>query len=120
MTDIQSTSNARSISAAGAGFAAMSARRLLALGGIGLILALMLAIVQPWVALSEGTRKKVAWTFLIGSWLLPVGVFLIHYVGLAYSPLEAIGWASICADFGGTLVVAATLLYLLGIARHLR
>jgi len=80
----------------------------------------MLAIVQPWVALSEGTRKKVAWTFLIGSWLLPVGVFLIHYVGLAYSPLEAIGWASICADFGGTLVVAATLLYLLGIARHLR
>src|SRR5438105_815818 len=42
MQDIQSTSNARSISAAGAGFAAMSARRLLALGGIGLILVGML------------------------------------------------------------------------------
>src|SRR5207237_3341191 len=62
-------------------------------------LALMLAILQPWVALSEGTRKKVAWIFLIGSWLLPVGVFLIHYLGLASSPLAAIGWASVCADF---------------------
>src|SRR5437016_8005052 len=83
-------------------------------------LALMLALFEPWVALRESTRKNLAWTFLFGAWLLPVGVFLIHYVGLAYSPLEAIGWASICADFGGTLVVAATLLYLLGSARHLR
>src|SRR5437588_6736723 len=190
MQDIQSTSNARSISAAGAGFAAMSARRLLALGGIGLIvvgmlvgdlfavfvlhqnaakvgeslsgaahaavagdanavarsfkavgsflenrgtkvdthvhmiafgyLALLLAILQPWVALREGTRKKLAGIFLFGAWLLPVGVFLIHYVGLAYSPLAAIGWASIFADFGGALVIVATLGYLLGMGRHLR
>ncbi len=83
-------------------------------------LALMLAILQPWVALREGTRKKLAWTFLLGAWLLPVGVFLIHYVGLAYSPLEAIGWASIFADFGGVLVILATLAYLFGIARHFR
>ena len=83
-------------------------------------LALMLAILQPWVALGEGTRKKTAWIYLFGSWLLPVGVFLIHYVGLAYSPLAAIGWASIFADFGGVLVIAATLLWLFGIARHFR
>jgi len=81
-------------------------------------LALMLAILQPWVALRESTRKKVAWTFLFGAWLLPIGVFLIHYVGLAYSPLAAIGWASIFADLGGALVIVATLACLFGIARH--
>ena len=83
-------------------------------------LALMLAILQPWVVLRESTRKKVAWTFLIGAWLLPVGVFLIHYMGLVYSPLAAIGWASIFADFGGLLVIVATLACLFGIARHFR
>jgi len=83
-------------------------------------LALMLAILQPWVALREGTRKKVAWIFLFGSWLLPVGVFLIHYVGLAHSPLTTIGWASIFADLGGVVVIVATVGYLLGIMRYLR
>src|ERR1041384_2765397 len=160
MPDSQSTAHATSIDAARTAFAPMSARRLLALGGIGLILvgmlvgdifavfvlhqnaaqvgeslavaahaaiagdantvvasfqsvgnflenrgtkvdthvhmiafgylALMLAILQPWVSLCEDTRKKLAWTFLFGAWLLPVGVLLIHYVGLAYSPLAAI------------------------------
>src|SRR5215472_987638 len=83
-------------------------------------LALMLAIVQPWVALRENTKKEVAWIFLFGAWLLPVGVFLIHYVGLAHSPLEAIGWASIFAELGGLLVILATLGCLLGIARRFR
>lgn len=83
-------------------------------------LALMLGILQPWVALRNSTRKKVAWLFLFGAWLLPVGVFLIHYLGLTYSPLEAIGWASIFADFGGGLVIVATVAWLFGIARHFR
>src|SRR5215471_7699692 len=83
-------------------------------------LALMLAILQPWVAFSEAFKKKIAWVFLFGAVLLPVGVFLIHYVGLAYSPLKAIGWASIFADFGGVLVILSTLAYLFGVARHLR
>ena len=83
-------------------------------------LALILAILQPWVALRDSTRKKVAWVFLFGAWLLPVGVFLIHYVGLTYSPLEAIGWASIFADFGGVLVILATVACLFGMARHFR
>ena len=83
-------------------------------------LALLLAILQPWIAFSDNARKKLAWIFLFGAWLLPVGVFLIHYVGLAYSPLESIGWASIFADFGGTLVLLATLIYLMGIAKRAR
>jgi hypothetical protein len=83
-------------------------------------LALMLAILQPWVAFSENAKKNLAWIFLCGAWLLPVGVFLIHYVGLAYSPLTAIGWASIFADFGGALVMAATLASLIGIAKRAR
>ena len=83
-------------------------------------LALMLAILQPWVAFGEGAKTKIAWIFLFGAWLLPVGVFLIHYVGLAYSPLKAIGWASIFADCGGALVLVATLAYLFGIAKRAR
>ncbi|OLD00343.1 MAG: hypothetical protein AUH86_00440 [Acidobacteria bacterium 13_1_40CM_4_58_4] len=81
-------------------------------------LALLLAILQPWVGFSDSAKKKLAWIFLFGAWLLPLSVFLIHYVGLACSPLEAIGWASIFADFGGVLVIVATLAYLLGIAKR--
>lgn len=81
-------------------------------------LALMLAMLQPWVALSAATRRRLAWLFLFGGSLLPVGVFLIHYVGLAYSPLRAIGWASIFADLGGLLVLLATVGYLAGLWRH--
>ncbi|HEY2114494.1 MAG TPA: hypothetical protein VGJ51_05370 [Candidatus Angelobacter sp.] len=83
-------------------------------------LALMLALVQPWVKLSEAVRRRLAWLLVCGAVLLPVGVFLIHYVGLAYSPLQAIGWASIFADLGGLMVLAATVGYLAGIWRCLR
>lgn len=83
-------------------------------------LALLLAILQPWIAFSEGTKRRLAWLFLAGAVLLPVGVFLIHYIGLAYSPLQAIGWASIFADFGGFLVVIATLGFLFGLGRQFR
>jgi hypothetical protein len=81
-------------------------------------LALMLAILQPWIAFAESHKKNIAWIFLFGAALLPVGVFLIHYVGLAYSPLAAIGWASIFADFGGLLVILATLGSLLGLLKY--
>lgn len=78
-------------------------------------LALMLAVLQPWIALTESAKKRLAWVFLIGAGLLPVCVFLIHYAGLLYSPLESIGCASILADFGGLLVILATLGYLIGL-----
>lgn len=81
-------------------------------------LALMLAVLQPWIALSARTRQRLAWLFLVGGVLLPVGVFLIHYVGLAHSPLQAIGWASIFADLGGLFVLVATVAYLSGLAKR--
>jgi hypothetical protein len=83
-------------------------------------LALMLALVQPWVKISEAGKRRLAWLFVFGGTLLPICVFLIHYVGLAYSPLQAIGWASIFADLGGFLVIIATAGYLAGLARHFR
>lgn len=83
-------------------------------------LALLLAILQPWVALREIAKQRLAWIFLFGAWLLPVGVFLIHYVGLVYSPLAAIGWASIFADLGGLLVLIATIGSLAGLWKHFR
>jgi hypothetical protein len=83
-------------------------------------LALMLAILQPWMVFAESVKKKLAWAFLTGAWLLPVGVYLIHYVGLAHSPLKTIGWASIAADFGGPIVLIATFVCLLGLWRHFR
>ena len=83
-------------------------------------LALLLAILQPWVAFTEKTKRRMAWVFLVGAWVLPIGVYLIHYVGLAHSPMETIGWASIAADVGGFLVLLVTLVYLLGFWRHFR
>jgi hypothetical protein len=83
-------------------------------------LALLLAILQPWVAFTDKSKKKIAWIFLAGAWLLPIGVYLIHYVGLARSPLQTIGWASIAADFGGLLVLIATLACLIGLCIHFR
>ena len=78
-------------------------------------LALLLAILQPWVVFTERAKKRMAWTFLAGGWALPVGVYLIHYVGLAHSPLQSIGWASIGADLGGLLVLVATVMCLAGL-----
>ncbi|MCI0348579.1 MAG: hypothetical protein L0Z53_04065 [Acidobacteriales bacterium] len=83
-------------------------------------LAFLLALVQPYVKLPENRQRQLAKIFLFGSVLLPVCVFLIYYVGLAYSPLRSIGWASILADFGGALVIAATAGFLWGIWRHFR
>jgi len=83
-------------------------------------LALLLALVQPWVGFEESGKRKLAWIFLVGAWVLPVGVFLIHYVGLWRSPLQAIGWASIAADLGGLLVLLAAAGMLVGLGLRLR
>ncbi len=81
-------------------------------------LALMLSLLAPWTALSDGTKRRLAWLFLCGAGLLPLCVFLIHYVGLAYSPLKSIGWASIFADLGGLFVIIALASYLYGLLKH--
>lgn len=83
-------------------------------------LALLLAVLQPYVALEERHKKRLAILFLIGATLLPVGVFTIHYVGLRYSPLQSIGWASIMADLGGLIVLLAVARMAAGVVRYAR
>ena len=83
-------------------------------------IALLLALLQPVVAISEARKKFFAKLFLWGATLLPVGVFLIHYVVLAWSPLSAIGWASIFADLGGLFVFLACAVELIGLWRNFR
>jgi hypothetical protein len=74
-------------------------------------LAIILALLQPYFVLSELSRRVWAQVLLSGSIALPVSVFLIHYVGLQYSPLSSIGWASIVADLAGLLVIVATVAF---------
>lgn len=83
-------------------------------------IALLLALLQPYIAFSERCRRLLAGIFLFGAWLLPIGVFLIHNIGLAGSPFAAIGWASVAADFGGLLVAVAVACELFGLWRYWR
>jgi uncharacterized membrane protein YqjE len=83
-------------------------------------LALLLALIQPYVALSAARKKLLAKWLLIGGTLLPVGIFLIHYVGLAYSPFRVIGWASALADSAGALLIIALIGELWGLWNHFR
>ncbi len=85
--------------------------------GFGYI-ALLVALLQPYVAFSESVKKFLAKIFLLGAILLPVGVFLIHYVGMVGSPFAAIGWASVFGDFGGFLVWVVCLCELAGLAKY--
>ncbi|HET7441810.1 MAG TPA: hypothetical protein VFJ47_10960 [Terriglobales bacterium] len=68
-------------------------------------LALLLALLQPFIVFPHRTKKLLAALFVTGGFLLPVGIFLIHYVGLAYSPFAFIGWASVLADAAGALLI---------------
>jgi hypothetical protein len=83
-------------------------------------LALLLALVQPYVALSQLARKRLAQLFVLGGVLLPLGIFLIHYVGLAWSPFAVIGWASVLADSAGALLIAVLLIEGWGLWRYSR
>src|SRR6266581_8769658 len=83
-------------------------------------LALLLALVQPYVALSNWRKKLLARLFLLGGGLLPIGIFLIHYVGLAYSPSSVIGWASILADSAGALLIVALIGEVWGLLNYFR
>lgn len=83
-------------------------------------LALLLGILQPWVMFSDRAKVRLAWLLITGAWTLPIGVFLIHYVGLAYSPLASIGWASIVADLGGVVVALVAGVELAGVITYFR
>jgi hypothetical protein len=83
-------------------------------------LALLLALVQPYIALSQQTKKSLASLFITGGVLLPVGIFLIHYVGLVGSPFAAIGWASVLADSAGALLILVLIVQAWGFWKYLR
>jgi hypothetical protein len=83
-------------------------------------LALLLALVQPYIAFSRRTKKSLAVLFIAGGVLLPVGIFLIHYVGLTGSPFAAIGWASVLADSAGALLIAILIVQARGFWKYLR
>src|SRR3984893_8857242 len=85
--------------------------------GFGYI-ALLIALLQPYVRFSESAKRFLAKLFVLGGILLSVGVFLIHYVGMAGSPFAAIGWASVFGDFGGFLVWVVCLCELAGLAKY--
>ncbi len=83
-------------------------------------LALLLALLQPYLSMDETRKRFLAQMFLWGAVLLPVGVFCIHYLGLRYSPFSAIGWASVVADFGGFLVLLSLIAQAAGFAAWMR
>jgi hypothetical protein len=83
-------------------------------------LALLLALVQPYIAFSRQRKKSLAALFIAGGVLLPVGIFLIHYVGLTGSPFTAIGWASVLADSAGALLVVVLIVQAWGFRQYLR
>jgi hypothetical protein len=83
-------------------------------------LALLLALLQSYVALPQARKKPLAGLFVMSGLLLPVGIFLIHYVGLAYSPFALIGWASVLADAAGALLVIVLLAEAYGLWKYLR
>ena len=83
-------------------------------------LALLLAVLQPYLALTDRALRRMAICFVSGAFMLPVGVFAIHYVGLAYSPLQSIGWASIIADLGGLIVLLTLAGQFVGLLKHWR
>ena len=83
-------------------------------------LALLLALVQPYVALAPRRRKLLAGLFITGGLLLPVGIFLIRYVGTAYSPFAVIGWASVLADSAGALLIVVLIAEAYGFWKFLR
>jgi hypothetical protein len=83
-------------------------------------LALLLALLQPYVALPPKRKRLLAWLFVAGGLLLPTGIFLIHYVGLAYSPFSVIGWASVLADFAGAILIVVLCEEAWGLWKHFR
>jgi hypothetical protein len=83
-------------------------------------LALLLALVQPCIALAPKTKKLLATLFITGGTFFPIDIFLIHYVGLAYSPFMVIGWASILADSAGALLIIVLIIEAWGFRNYLR
>ena len=83
-------------------------------------LALLLALVQAFIVLGTRTKQILAALFIAGGTLLPIGIFLIHYVGLTFSPFASIGWASILADSAGALLIIVLVAQAWGFRNYVR
>ncbi len=83
-------------------------------------LALLLGLVQPYIAFSRKTKKALAVLLIAGGILLPLGIFLIHYVGLVGSPFAVIGWASVLADSAGGLLILVLVVQAWGFFQYVR
>jgi hypothetical protein len=83
-------------------------------------LALLIALLQPYVQFSQNAKKRLAKLIVAGGFLLPLGIFLIHYVGLSYSPFAVIGWASVLADSAGALLIVCLVYEGIGVWRYLQ
>jgi hypothetical protein len=83
-------------------------------------LALLLALIQPYVDLTDRQKLGLSQMYLAGAVILPPAVFAIYYVGLAYSPFQSIGWASLVADTGGLLIILACSGQLMGLLIYSR
>ena len=73
---------------------------------------------EPFIGFEPRQKLRLAWLFVLSTFLLPPSIFAIHYLGLAFSPLGYIGWGSILADLFGFLLGVAVLLSLWGLWRH--
>ena len=69
-------------------------------------LALLLALVQPYVALSSSTVKRFSQNCFWPAGSASGWDFSHSLCGLAYSPFPVIGWASILADSAGAMLIA--------------
>ncbi len=82
-------------------------------------LAVVLAVLQPYVRLDGPLKFRLAQVFIVSACIMPPSIFVIHYLGLAYSPLASIGWASIFADLSGFSIILVCLLEMWGLGRYI-
>jgi hypothetical protein len=83
-------------------------------------LCLILGLVQPYIGLGPVWKRRWAVIMVASSFILPIGVFTIYYLGLWRSPFETIGWGSIVADAAGAVIVVAVFAQLVGAVRFFR
>jgi hypothetical protein len=73
------------------------------------LLALMMAIVQPYVFLRRVWRRRLVWMMLGGAAVLPVAVYAEMWYGLL---------AGGVADFAGLMVIVSLFGMFIGVLRH--
>ena len=83
-------------------------------------LCLILGLVQPYIAIGPTWKRRWAIVLVASSFILPIGVFSIYYLGLWKSPFETVGWGSIVADTAGAVFIVGVFAQFLGAIRHFR